>query len=323
MKKLKRELKQTKKKAYAEGTIANVLVQWKAFNKFCDKYGIHDWPASTETLCLFAQHLAKRMRSVKTIENYLYAVKKLHLYAGTKQVPNLKDFQIQLTLRGIKRQLRHRVRQAKPLTPKLLLKISQQLDPKNSTHLVFWAALLTGFYLLLRKSNLVPKNQNSFDKKKQLSRKNVHVTKKYVKVVITWSKTIQFNQKKLSLKMYKIPKSRLCPVLAFNNMFAAVRIQQNDPCFLCKNGKPLSYHMLKYYLKKFLKQAKVKKYFLYSGHSMRRGGLDWGYRLGLSKSYLKALGNWKSNCFEAYLSFPKKTRNFAAKAVRDSLKELF
>lgn len=303
----------------AAGTTANVLVQWKAFEQFCVKYNTNEWPTTTETLCLFAQHLATRMRSVKSIKSYLFGVKKLHLYAGV-QPPDLKEFHLQLTLKGLERELKHRVVQAKRMTPKLLMKIWYLLDPKNKTHTLFWAILLTGFFLLLRKSNLVPHSKGSFDAKKQLKRKQVIIEQDWVKVVITWSKTIQFNQKKLVLKMFKIPNSPLCPVNAFRAYFKAIPGKPQDPCFMCEDGSSFSYNQLQYFIKKFIKEAGVKKWHRYSAHSLRRGGLEWGYKQNLSKKYLKALGDWSSDCFETYLSFSKQTRTRAAKVVRNSLK---
>lgn len=318
LRRLKKELKKSKKQAYAEGTTANVLTQWRTFNKFCDKYDIHEWPSSTETLCLFAQYLAKRMRSVKSIENYLFGVVKLHLYAG-EVAPSLKDFQIQLTLKGLRRRLRHRIKQAEPITPSLLLKIHKLLEFSNPKHTVFWAVLLTGFYLLLRKSNLVPINKITFNPKKQLSRKSVKIKHNKVQVIITWSKTIQFNRKKLKLNMYKIKHSPLCPVRPFQRMFEQITVGPNQPCFSCHDGGPFSYNMLQYYLRTFLAKAGVKKYTRFSAHSLRRGGLEWGYQQGLPRSFLKTLGDWKSDCFKIYLSYPRQVRDKAAKLICDSL----
>lgn len=258
LRRLKKELRITKKNALAEGTTKNILVQWKAFNEFCDKFNLHEWPSSTDTLCLFAQHLARRMRSVKTVEAYLYGAIQMHLYARVS-APSLKDFQIKLTLRGIKRKLKYRVRQTKPLTPRLLLAIHQLLKPNNTNDTVFWAILITGYYLLLRKSNLVPDSQSSFDKMKHLSRKQVHVSQKYVKIKISWAKTIQFQERKLTLKMFRLKGSPLCPVKAFKKLFEVTSPGQNQSCFLDKNGKPFSYGMLNYRIKKYLCQAGAKK----------------------------------------------------------------
>lgn len=318
MKKLKKELRHTKRRAVAEGTAKNKLVQWKAFNHFCDKFNLHEWPTSTETLCLFAQHLATRMRSVKSVESYLVGVVDLHLYAGVTP-PSLKEFNIKLTLRGIRRSLKHRIKQPKPMTPQLLLKIFKLLYFDRFEDTVFWAILLTGFFLLLRKSNLVPNTQDSFDKTKHLTRKQVKLNKHFVKVTVTWSKTIQFHEKRLTYKMYSLPDSDLCPVKAFTRLFQRSIAELEQSCFLLRDGLPFSYNMLNYRIKKFLKAAKVKKFYKYSAHSLRRGGLLLGFKSGLPKKFLKALGDWRSECFEVYLSFPTEIRDTAAKKIREKL----
>lgn len=233
---LKRQLRKTKRAALAEGATKNILVQWRAFDSFCIKYNRHEWPTSTDTLCLFAQHLAKMMRSVKSIEAYLYSVVKLHQYANASP-PNMKDFHVQLTLKGIRQKLNHTVKQAKPLTPELLLKIRQVLDMTCTENRVFWAILLTGFFLLLRKSNLVPDNCTSFNPNRQLCRKQVEIKKDYVKIIITWAKTIQFKQKKLVLKMFCLKDNLLCPVRAFQQLFERTRRELDQPCFKLKKGK--------------------------------------------------------------------------------------
>lgn len=193
------------------------------------------------------------------------------------------------------------------------------LDPEKQEDSVFWAILLTGFFLLLRKSNLVPDTQNSFNGEKQLTRKQVKVRKHCVKITVFWSKTIQFHQRKLQLKIYRIKNSPLCPVQAFKKLFKVSHPHPDQSCFLCADGLPFSYNMLNYRIRKYLKKAGVRNYKQFSAHLLRWGGLLAGFRAGLPKEFLKILGDWRSQCFEVYLSFPKETRDKAAKLVRDSL----
>lgn len=186
---------------------------------------------------------------------------------------------------------------------------------------MLWAAFLMGFFLLLRKSNLVPNNKKSFDAKKQLTRANVELRKNLVKITINWSKTIQFGQRKLSLRMLKIPHSKLCLVTAFKWMFGRIDTAKTDPCFMLPSGEPLSYNMLTYHLRQILKKAGYKKFAKFSGHSFRRGGLETGFSFGLDKKLLKILGDRRSNSYERYLSFPKKQRQKVAKIFKEKLRK--
>ena len=55
--------------------------------------------------------------------------------------------------------------------------IHDHLDLAKDKHLVFWAACLTGFFILTRKSNLVP--VKDFDLEKQLATKHVKLDDEY------------------------------------------------------------------------------------------------------------------------------------------------
>lgn len=121
--------------------------------------------------------------------------------------------------------------------------------------------------------------------------------------------------------MYCLENNPLCPVKAFKKLFSITNPSQEQSCFLDKKGRPFSYNMLNYRIKNFLKKAGIKKYKRYSAHSLRRGGLLAGFQAGLPREFLKILGDWRSQCFEIYLSFPKQTRDSAAKIIRDSLQK--
>lgn len=188
--------------------------------------------------------------------------------------------------------------------------------------MVFWTVLLTGFYLLLRKSNLVPNTQNTFNPTKQLKTEQVTITNNYVQIVITWSKTIQFHQRRIKQKMFRLRNHALCPVQAFRTLFRKLKPKIAGPVFICADGKPYSYNMLQHDLKKYLKLVGINKSHRFSAHSLRRGGLAWGYKIGLNKKYLKSLRDWRSECYQVYLSFPKEVRERASLSFKNSLKEL-
>ena len=78
---------------------------------------------------------------------------------------NINDFLINLTLKGIKRQNPHLVKQAKPITPEILLRIHGVLDFSINSDVVFWCLFLFAFFLFARKSNLVADSENYVHKK--------------------------------------------------------------------------------------------------------------------------------------------------------------
>ena len=54
-------------------------------------------------------------------------------------LPNLKDPEIRLTLRGLNKLLTHEVKKAQPLTPDILLDIFNWLSMRKHKDRIFWA----------------------------------------------------------------------------------------------------------------------------------------------------------------------------------------
>ena len=60
----------------------------------------------------------------------------------------------------------------------------------------------------------------------------------------------------------------------------------------------------------------------YSGHSLRRGGATFAYKLGLPPKLLKLQGDWRSDCWERYVHIPLEMHwNFAVKLAQGSLNQ--
>ena len=99
-------------------------------------------------------------------------------------------------LKGLARLNPHCSKQARPITPMILCYILTKLDLNNPCDTTFWCLFLHVFFLMLRKSNLVPNSVSSFKLEKQLSRKNIVYDKEknILLITIKWSKTIQFGE---------------------------------------------------------------------------------------------------------------------------------
>ena len=72
---------------------------------------------------------------------------------------------------------------------------------------------------MLRRANVLTTRQ-SFDKSKYLTKKDLIFHPWGVKVVIRWTKTIQFKERTLVIPLARIPNSTLCPVQAIFNAFS-------------------------------------------------------------------------------------------------------
>ena len=119
-----------------------------------------------------------------------------------------------MILRGIRREKGDQKRVKLPITPDLLLKIRTTLNLQNPQEALFWAACLVAFFGLLRKSNLLPPSVGAFHPDKHLSRNNLTRCHQGLTLSVSWSKTIQYKERKFMIPLPLLKDHPLCPVIA-------------------------------------------------------------------------------------------------------------
>ena len=183
----------TKGQALEDSTKRNLLCQLSAYEKFCDIFRLPYFPVDNKQICRFGQFLARTFQSPDAVGNYQLGVRKLSALLGLVP-PNPNEKEMKMFTQGIKRVLEHEIKQAAPITPEILLRMSRVVDYTCQVDMVVWVATLIGFTMFLRKSNLVPDMMVSFDPKMQFRRKNFNVINPLVAMMaeITWEKNIQF-----------------------------------------------------------------------------------------------------------------------------------
>ena len=273
-------------------------------------------PATIDSLCLYAQFLSRTFKATTSIQNYLSAVKKLHLMLD---LPYPKgDFELKLALKGLSRNNPHCPRQATPVTPDILRKILQMLDVTKAVDSVFWSLFLTAFFSLARKSNLV---QDAYGCERLLKRQDVKQTSSGMTVTFKWSKTIQCGQRVLTLPILQIPGSPLCPVKAYNNMVQLVPADPQLPAFLLpkkQHVKPVTYKQFTTVLKHLISRLGLDAQ-SYSSHSFRRGGATFAFKAGARGELVKVQGDWLSDAYLRYLDFSMEAKAELGLAVRDRI----
>ena len=105
--------------AWAPSTLRNMQTQFDLFVKFCHVYQYQCLPADVNTLCAFAQFLARDFKSPVSIENYLEGVKWFHVLSGM-DTKHFDHVSLKLVQKGITRVKKHLPKQALPLTPEIL-----------------------------------------------------------------------------------------------------------------------------------------------------------------------------------------------------------
>ena len=270
----------TKGQSIKDSTKKNILCQLSAYEKFCDRYLLEYFPCDNRQLCRFGQHLSESFESPESVGNYLSGVRTCLALLGL-EVPDTSDRQMKMFTAGLKRIMPHAVKQVEPVTPQLLLKISKVVNFTDQVELVAWTGLLLGFYMFLRKSNLVPDTMESFDKDQQFCRSDINLLglDKAMMCEIRWSKMIQHKQKILRLPVLPAKNKAICPVFWVHYMIATVPAQPHHPVLaLAGNGRTwaLSANQLIYRFRKWLILIGQDPT-IYSLHSLRRGGATFAY----------------------------------------------
>ena len=268
---------------------------------FCTYFGLIALPASIDTLCCFAQCLSRTFKSVQSIRNYVSGVKLLHILHDMPFPVN--RIEIKLLLRGLERMKQHCPKQALPITPSILLEFLHFLDLELPGHAVYWCLFLFAFYLMSRKSNLVPMSYDSAHK--VIKRRDVFIQDSVIVIVFHWSKTIQFGERKLKIPLLAIPGNPLCPVAAYNRMLRLVPASGSQPLFSVYHAGvpvPITYGNLQSFLRKLISRT-GRDPSSFSSHSFRRGGATFAFQSKVPINLIQLHGDWRSDAYKEYLTF--------------------
>ena len=169
----------------APSTNANHRTREKRYLQYCFWFQQEPYPLTEWQLSRFATFLSLSMQSVESIKQYCGTICELHELNGFKPVRRGPLYN--KTIQGIRRTLQHEIKQALPVTMEQLQKISAIVDVTDLKQLAIWVAVLTGFFLFLRKSNLVA-DTRQHDPRHQLSRSDIKFDDPVMVFIIKWSK---------------------------------------------------------------------------------------------------------------------------------------
>ena len=315
---LQQDAKATLHSAYALGTFENLNTQWVKYLRFCIYFGLCGFPATTLILVWYPQFLSRSLKSRNSIVAYLSGVKTLHTVLKFN-TSGFNGILLKMTLKGLRRNNKHIVRRARPMTPAILRELHASLDHSDPVQAIFWGICIFAFLLLFRKSNLIPNRINCFDPDKQITHGDCVLQKDLssITVGIRWSKNQQFSRELLTFTLPALPGSVLCPVQALINIRSLVPAQASQHVFqLPGNDGSFTYRRFHTMLKDQLKKINVKDFNQYTSHSFRRGGTTFSFLCGIPVEMIKLLGNWKSDAYLSYIEFPLETRTAACELIK-------
>ena len=312
---------ETKSHSVKESTKKNLLTHLTAYQKFCDRYLINYFPCDNKQLCRFGQHLSDSFESPDAVGNYISGIRTCLAMLGVT-VPDVNDRQMKMFTAGLKRIMPHAVKQAEPITPLILMRLSKVVNYKDRVEM----ATLLGFYLFLRKSNLVPDTMTTFNKDQQFCRGDVNLlgTDKAMMIEIRWSKTIQHKQKILRLPVLPANNRAICPVYWMHHMVSSIPAQPHQPTFTVITQPAvlaLLANQLVYRLRKWLKLIGMEAA-LFSLHSLCRGGATFTYQSDIEGEMIKLLGEWASDTYKRYIDISMDKRYDSMKTFVQALNDL-
>ena len=282
------------------GTLRNKQLHKNRYFEFCNFNRMKPFPATEFKICKFATFLAGSMKTVNSIKSYCYTICEESELCGFR--PVVRGLKYYKAITGIKNRLHHRVKRAQPMTVALLEKIEQLVDVQDQKELVVWTAMVTGFHMVLRKSNLVP-IKRVHDEVHNIVRSDVRYAEGIMVILVRWSKTNQDGQYLNQVPLVAKPHSAIClldcllymietiPATGFHNLFS----YHGD-----KGVVPITYHDLMVYMHRWLSLIGENEK-EYSSHSLRRGGTSHAYKAQVPESDIQRMGHWRSQCFRNYI----------------------
>ena len=266
---LEKMAEETQASAYAKGTLENLKIQWALYQNFCNYFNYQSLPM-TQVLVTYIQFLMQKLRALSSIRNYVAGVKTLHELLELNREA-FTSIRVKLMWMGL-----------------------HTIFPDT----IFWAICLTAFFILARKSNLMPVSK--FEPHKQLCSKHVQFSDGKVHFTLHWSKTRRPHQDPIKYSLHYIPGSSICPFEALSYMFNKIPCNPEQPCFMFSDGSPFTYSMFMNKLRSCLQSAGYQEG-LYSSHSFRSGGANFAQHAGGPPEMIQALGVWKSDAYLGYL----------------------
>lgn len=293
----------------APGSWSNLVTHSNKYRKFCQLLQIQPFPISEQNLCRYMAFLTFTLTSADSVMNYLSGLRKLHAYARVP-MPSFSPY-VDTVYAGIKRLLAHHIQQAEPITPQILKRMALLVNRSHPKQVVIFTAIVVGFYLFLRSSNLTCKTQTSFDPRKNLTRQDIRLAQQLALIEIRWSKTIQYFQKKLLMPIIPILDKDICPLNWLRAMVSLVPASPQHPAFCYPNRHgslvPLTYRVLSDQLKNWVQLLNLPAH-RYTCHGIRRGGATFAFESNLAAESIKLLGDWVSDSFRRYIDHSLESR---------------
>jgi hypothetical protein len=314
--------------ALAKATQAKVVTAMRNYAKFCDLLGyephLQKGGITNPELELYITWMARTLRP-ETIGQYLSnGIRHLSEASGIPWIPPSERYSTALLMQGIKRikgsgliNRKHAV--TLPLLRQMATLLRLDSDPNDQ---MFWSVCVLLFFTFLRKGHAMVKTSKETGPSVILRGDLAVLQNELFVLTVRHTKTIQFQQRTLKWLMARLdPGDVCCPTTQLARYMCATRtLLPTDPLFQTRHIEVatgiITYKPLRYdaFIAKFksLIAALGLNPAVYAGHSFRRGGATFARDAGLSDEMIRAMGDWRSDAWLAYISATQRMRVQAA-----------
>ena len=275
--------------------------------------GITLCPASDETLASFVTFQSQSC-AYSTLKNYLYGLREYHLARGFPFLPLAERHAVLWTLRGVRR-LRADVPQPKQAMTidilRAIYRAASAQGPMQADARAIWAAMLVGFFGMLRKDNLTHGKVHAVNPMHGLRRGDVsfrtmdngtHGTR-VASLRVRMAKNNPFGER-THLVPLVASGGWLCPVAALSHHIRDFPAAPESPMFVWspaggRRPVPLLHSTFVARMKTMLRAAGFNPA-RFAGHSLRRGGATLAFRLDCPVHMIQLQGDWLSDVVYRY-----------------------
>jgi hypothetical protein len=241
-----------------------------------------------------------RISSVSSLRGHVSALSNFFKFSASPDIT--QHYLVRLAMRGAKRQLGTAPRRKRPLSPGLLMRIRRRVDRRCNRSVACWAAVVCGWWGMLRRSSLLPR---ILAEPPVLHRSCISQYASGVLLETSYSKTNQFRGRKHSVLLPKLASGHpLCPVTALAEHLRLNRVfRAGDSLFsFLENGRreALTGCRLEAMFKAWLSECGVGSEG-FSLHSLRRGAATAAARLGLDVKEIQRIGDCRSDAVNCYI----------------------
>lgn len=296
---MKRGVKELRKFAWADSTRKTRDSQWRKYLCYCERVAVTPLPLDMDIVSTFLLHMALQGLKYSTINNQVSA---LILFAKLNDswCDLRSDFNLQLTLKALRRIIGDSSESKDELFPIELLKIFDQVNLKMDNELCIWTGILFLYRSLLRKGHVFSGEFNE----NLLKRSEVQFTDYGLLVTVSRSKTIQCSERTVQIPVCRVI-GPFCIVSLLERFVSHFPVPSDSPLLSRIVDDKLvlvSYSTALSSLKRWGMTAGIQKDL--GMHSLRRGAATVMSMAGFNLEDIKDRGDWRSIAVLRYLAYP-------------------